>query len=493
MGTHADALAAPPASLRLTRRLIAGYWAVGLAAVLTSILLAFAISLYGSPGPLVADLATVAITLLLLGAWFLRAVLHVPCTIEHQLRGLTAGERDPCTLEPIRAAGPVAGAWNGIVAALQDQQAQSDLEQTLQEKLGTAGYQRWESALDSLCEGIALTDAQGHVEAANKTFTAIFETSAEAPWEGTAIVDLFARKLGDPASPLLPTLAAASGAYICDLPLGSETSAGVLRVQRLPVIDGEYVTASAIWTIRDVTQQRLAEEMRNQFVSTATHELRTPLANIKAYAETLAMNPELDPENQKDFYNIINREASRLSRFIDELLDLNQMEAGAVTLVQHETDLPRLLHEVGADLQPQIKQKQLEFECVLPAKLPPLALDKDKVSAAITNLLGNAIKYTPEGGKVRTLVELSEEELQIHIEDTGIGIAADQLARIGEKFFRANDQRLEEIPGSGLGVAFAQEVARVHGGRLQILSEWDKGSRFSLILPLRHAKRGSHV
>lgn len=493
MGTHAAVESSATAQLRLTRRLIDSYLMVGLACVLACVLLVLSVSFLGWSTELSSSLAAVPIVLLLVGAVALRRTLRVPCSIEHQLRSFCESEPQTELLQPVRAAGLAAGGWNRIVAELREHREQGDLEQCLQEKLGHAGHQRWEAAFNSLSEGIALTGVHGEIEAANKSFAAQFERPGQDALVGQNIIDVFGEDAAEAQRPLLRSLATATGSFTCDFRLGPETADGVLRISRAPIVEADEITGNAVWSVRDVTQQRLAEEMRNQFVSTATHELRTPLANIKAYAETLAMETELDFEKQKSFYNIINGEASRLSRFIDELLDVSQMEAGAISILRHETDIERLISDVTDHLQPQIEQKQLDFECVLPPKLPKLWLDKDKISASLTNLLGNAIKYTPETGKVRVLIELTEEEIQIHVEDTGIGIAEDQLPQIGEKFFRADDQRLQDIPGSGLGVAFSQEVARLHAGRLTVLSELNKGSRFSLVLPLEKAKRTGHV
>lgn len=493
MATHAPVEASANAQLRLTRRLIDGYLMVGLACVLACVLLTLSVSSFGWSSQLTSSLAAVPIVLLLIGAVVLRRTLRVPCSIEHQLRYFCESGPQTDSLQPIRAAGPAAAGWNQIVADLHEHREQGDLERCLQEKLGNAGHQRWETAFNSLSEGIALTGVNGEIEAANKSFAAQFEQFDDEALLGQKVIDVFGKLAGEEQRPLLRSLATATGSFTCDFRLGKETAEGVLRISRAPLVESGTITGNAVWSVRDVTQQRLAEAMRNQFVSTATHELRTPLANIKAYAETLAMETELDVERQKSFYNIINGEASRLSRFIDELLDVSQMEAGAITVARHETDIERLIADVTENLQPQIEQKRLVFECVFPPKLPKLWLDKDKISASLTNLLGNAIKYTPETGKVRVLVEVTEEEVQIHVEDTGIGIAADQLPRIGEKFFRADDQRLQDIPGSGLGVAFSQEVARLHSGRLTVLSELNKGSRFSLILPLEKTERTSHV
>jgi signal transduction histidine kinase len=162
----------------------------------------------------------------------------------------------------------------------------------------------------------------------------------------------------------------------------------IVRVARHPVSGGGGKQEAHVWTIRDITQQKLAEEMRDQFVDTATHELRTPLANIKAYAETLALADMIDVEQQKQFLNTINSEATRLARFVDDLLSVSSMELGSLSLNKQVTDLTRMLNEVLAKIRPQIEEKQLTFEVAFPEKMPEPELDKDKIAAVLVNLLG---------------------------------------------------------------------------------------------------------
>jgi two-component system phosphate regulon sensor histidine kinase PhoR len=239
-----------------------------------------------------------------------------------------------------------------------------------------------------------------------------------------------------------------------------------------------------VWMLRDVTQQKLAEEMRDQFVDTATHELRTPLANIKAYAETLALADVIDIEQQKQFLNTINSEATRLARFVDDLLSVSSMELGSLSLNKQVTDLGRMLNEVITKIQPQIDEKELTLEVVLPEKMPEPELDKDKIATVLVNLLGNAVKYTPEGGRVIFRVNVTDQDIEISVEDTGVGIAKDEVGKVFEKFFRSNDPRVQEQTGTGLGLALAQEVVRLHGGEIGVESEINKGSTFTVKLPL---------
>ena len=264
----------------------------------------------------------------------------------------------------------------------------------------------------------------------------------------------------------------------------AEINDGVFRISCTPMVTDSGAADSFVWIVRDVTQQKLAEQMRTEFVETATHELRTPLANIRAYAETLQLTDDISVEDQKEFINIINAESTRLGRFVDELLNLSQMDAGSMTISRHETDFERLLQECIENTRPQMEKKQQLFETQIPAKLPNLNLDKDKVASCLVNLLGNAAKYTPEEGKIRLVVEESATELSVRVEDTGFGIAEDELARVFNRFFRSNDDRVREESGSGLGLAYTQEIVRLHGGRLTVDSKLNQGSQFTLHLPL---------
>ncbi len=259
----------------------------------------------------------------------------------------------------------------------------------------------------------------------------------------------------------------------------------VARVARHPIcIVGTTRHECHVWTVRDVTQQKLAEEMRDQFVDTATHELRTPLANIKAYAETLALADVIDIEQQKQFLNTINSEATRLARFVDDLLSVSSMELGSLSLNKQVTDLSRMLNEVLAKVRPQVDEKQLSLEVALPEKMPEPELDKDKIATVLVNLLGNAVKYTPANGRVTFRVNITDQQIEIGVEDTGVGIAEDELEKVFDKFFRSQDPRVQEQTGTGLGLALAQEVVRLHGGRITVESEINKGSTFSVLLPL---------
>ena len=227
--------------------------------------------------------------------------------------------------------------------------------------------------------------------------------------------------------------------------------------------------------------------MREKFLSIATHEFRTPLANIRAYAESLDVGHDLDLGLRKQFYNIIQSESSRLSQLVDDLLDISRMQAGSLSLDRRETDLSRLVDDVLTKVNAQMREKELQFRCELPPKFPKAAIDKGKLTAALVNLLGNAAKYTPNGGDVTFRVEVASQQVKFTVTDTGIGISPEELPRVFDRFYRSNDERVRQITGSGLGLALTQEISRLHGGDVAVESTLNQGSTFRLSIPLDSA------
>lgn len=403
--------------------------------------------------------------------------------IDRQLRVFAeAGDTDSIAPEPVPVADAATVGWNRLAEAAVQLRALEGLERRVCERLESSVAGGDEGILDSLGEGVGVTDLEGRLTVINTALNTLLGTQDETKIQGRSITELL-ESIARDAEPL------ADAAHHCR-PVTVELKqekAGVehyLRCARRPRFDDDAEIVGHVWTVRDVTQQKLAEQSREEFVSTASHELRTPLANIRAYAETLALNDQIDVERQKGFLNTIHTESTRLSRFVDDLLDVTRMQCGNVTLDSHETDLERLVRDVVDKVAPEMERKRQAFQCELPPKLPKLNADKDKLAAALVNLLGNAAKYTPEEGEVQFRVETEGTRVAFTVEDTGIGIAAEELPRVFDRFFRSEDDQVREITGSGLGLAFTREVARLHGGIVEVQSEPGKGSRFTMTIPL---------
>jgi len=429
-----------------------------------------------------APLAVMGPILLMgVGVVVIRRMVTPVTDVENQLRvAATTPSIDHVQLAPVKVRGPATIGWNRLVNRCTDQKrfelvaASPDRHQ-----------QRFRNALNSLADGIAVTDTEGDVIFASRSLRALLGDSEEDHITGGPLEPHLQRKWSITGeSPLLQDQRN-QRAVADELEVPDEAAYQAVRIARhlVRTTDGA-LTGGHVWTIKDITQQKLAQRTRDQFVNTATHELRTPLANIKAYAETLTLTEVIDPEQQKEFLNTINTEASRLARFVDDLLNVNSMEVGSLTIDRTETDILKLLGEVSEKVRSQMDQKHISFDKALPAKLSNVHVDKDKIAAALVNLLGNAAKYTPNGGHVSLRSRVTETALVIEISDTGYGITEDELPMVFEKFFRSEDPRVQREAGTGLGLSLAHEVARLHGGNLTVRSELDKGTTLTMTLPL---------
>src|SRR4051812_48358354 len=428
---------------------------------------------------------------LAIGAVLVNRVVRPVAEIEQQLHLVaTSPSVESCELREVQGVGAAAVGWNRVI---QQRTGVESLQQRVRKSLDQGRNSRLDAVLNSVPDGVATTDGEGRITYTNVPMSVLLGlpdviTGRDGAGESDGTLGMTEQLTQRwHLSDLDPLLSDEN----CDRPVVTELTREesgqrrVARVARHPIcIVGGVKRESHVWTIRDVTQQKLAEEMRDQFVDTATHELRTPLANIKAYAETLALADVIDVEQQKQFLNTINSEATRLARFVDDLLSVSSMELGSLSLNKQVTDLARMLNEVIAKIKPQVEEKKLTLEVALPEKLPEPDLDKDKIATVLVNLLGNAVKYTPANGRVVFRVNVTDKQIEISVEDTGVGIAADEIDKVFEKFYRSNDPRVQEQTGTGLGLALSQEVVRLHGGKITVESEINKGSTFSLLLPL---------
>jgi PAS domain S-box-containing protein len=253
--------------------------------------------------------------------------------------------------------------------------------------------------------------------------------------------------------------------------------------------EDEAVRSIAI--IRDITERRKAEEkqreaieIKSQFISTVSHELRTPLAAMKeAIAIVLDGVTGRINEKQKKFLNIAKRNVDRLENMINNILDFQKLEAEKIGLHVENNDIKQVIKEVHETMGLYARKNGIKLSIELEKNLPEAKFDRDRIVQVLINLLGNAIKYTPEGGRTCLKVQHREEELVISVSDTGVGIPKDELPKIFKRFYRAEHQR-EEVQGTGLGLSIVHKIITRHGGRIDVESEEGKGSTFTVFLPL---------
>ena len=475
----------------LTRGAFARQLVSGLTAI--AVLLVGMIVVTGAPRqsglvwlPVMAALG-VSVGLVFLGSILTRRSLRPVAEIEGQLHRLAMSPLiSPEDIGPLEGATPFETGWNRLVDSVRAVDQAKSLNDRLETAMLEYRHRRGEQILNVLTDGIAVTDENQQITFANNALSSILNSDgAGETLLKKSIEGALARKAGHDLCDDLLDSRYRGRRFVAEITCSGDDSACVLRVCRSPLGEQNGSARSGfVWSIRDVTQQSMADKMRDQFVNAATHELRTPMANIKAYAETLALGEVEDIEQQKAFCNVINDEVTRLARFVDDLLHLSRMEVGATTLQLQVTEMKRFFEEIVEKVRPQMARKDIQFTVELSAKLPELTVDKDKLAVAMINLLGNGAKYTPHGGCVRLHVALAEDCMQIDVEDTGIGIAKEELPRVMEKFYRSSDPRVHGETGSGLGLSLTNEIIRLHGGKLSISSELNKGSKFTFTLPV---------
>lgn len=256
-----------------------------------------------------------------------------------------------------------------------------------------------------------------------------------------------------------------------------------VTIAALPGVKAEQ--SGVVTILRDVTREKEINQMKSDFVSQASHELRTPLASINAYVEMLLDSEASDEATRQEFYNVIKGEADRLSRMIDNMLNISRIEAGIVSVDWGEVDFAATARSIIEMMKPQAAKKNI----MLIEKIGPLIYsaeaDKDMMHQVVMNLVSNAIKYTPEGGRVTVAVENDEasRSVMVSISDTGLGIPPDAIPRLFEKFFRVeNYKRLAK--GTGLGLNLVRHIVEtVHQGKVGVESEIGHGSRFWFTIP----------
>ncbi|MFW6059166.1 MAG: sensor histidine kinase [Phycisphaeraceae bacterium] len=244
--------------------------------------------------------------------------------------------------------------------------------------------------------------------------------------------------------------------------------------------------AGVVTILRDVTREREIQEMKSDFVSNVSHELRTPLSSIKAYMEMLVDGEAQDEATRTEFYNIIHGETNRLSRLIDNILNISRIESGIIKVQREHISLPQLVREAMDVMQPQARAKRIELVVVPTPVYFQVFADRDMIHQSLLNYIGNAIKYTPEGGQVT--VELSVDEhaglVTVAVSDTGVGIPDEDLPHLFDKFYRVSDHK-KLAKGTGLGLNLVKHVVEtVHGGQVGATSRLNEGSTFTFSLPI---------
>jgi signal transduction histidine kinase len=240
-----------------------------------------------------------------------------------------------------------------------------------------------------------------------------------------------------------------------------------------------------LYVFRDVTHERKIERMKSEFVSLVSHEFRTPLTSIRGYTELLLDGDVGELQNdQIGFLSTILRNVNHLSTLVEETLDVSRIEAGAVKLTMTKIDIETLIHETAVNLQPQIEAKKQKLKISVKESLPQVECDRQRICQVLLNLLSNAYKYTPLGGKITVTAKPKGDMIKIDVKDSGVGLSIKDKEKLFTKFFRSDNPETRDVRGTGLGLWISRSLVELHGGQLSVKSKLGKGSTFTLTLPI---------
>ncbi|MBS4174285.1 ATP-binding protein [Bacillus sp. FJAT-49736] len=263
-----------------------------------------------------------------------------------------------------------------------------------------------------------------------------------------------------------------------------ESSQKVIKVYSKKLYhDG--VKIGTVLVHRDITKEYEVDQMKSEFVSTVSHELRTPLSSILGFTE-LMINRELKPERQKKYLTTIWNESKRLTALINDFLDVQRMEAGKQTYEKKYFNLLPMLSKVIEAQQVSTKLHQIILE---PCSPPPFILgDREKMEQVFTNLINNAVKYSPDGGMIKVKLTYIDQQVKVEIIDHGLGIPEEAMNKLFTKFYRVDNSDRRKIGGTGLGLSIVQEIVKNHDGEISVQSTLGSGSTFTVLLPAALSK-----
>ena len=426
-------------------------------------------------------IACLALVVMLLVHHHVRPRLRAIDAIREGLRETEPAQPDISAFEIDPRLGVEAVVWNRIIQQSQGQQVRAITEQIAEsiQKRSQVNVEL-KAACDVLPYGLIVVDDKMCVDYANGAAASLLQSSVDEITKKEVSQFVTDKKVIGAICD-----AADDPIYkrtIVEVEQAGSISSSVLRFTVRPV--GQEDAGVAVVVIEDVTQQKVAEEARNSFLAKAAHELRTPLTNIRLYAESAMEDCKHNSPDTIKCLNVVNEESRRLERTVSGILSVAEVEAGSFTLARDDVHLNVLLEQLKADYEPRTRDKQIALEFDVPPRLPVLHADRDKILLALHNLLGNAIKYTPENNRVTLKATHENNQVNITVSDTGIGMIPADAERVFDKFYRAQDERVANAEGTGLGLAIARQVIRQHGGDITVDTELDKGSTFTLVLPV---------
>jgi signal transduction histidine kinase len=342
------------------------------------------------------------------------------------------------------------------------------------------------AVLDSTIDGILLSDADGNMQLANRPLVRLTREMGMS-YDGTIVDRLLSveHRVRDKEAyrKTMEGLRANPDESTFD-EFEDSVTGRVYQGFTSPVLDDRGGFVGRLWTLRDVTDQRELDRLKDDFVATVSHELRTPLTSMMGFLEMIREGEagELNEEQQR-FLAIVYRSSERLQRLVGDLLFVARLDANGLQLQFGETQLDEIVHDAVESSGALARAREITLVAEV-EPVPPVSGDKERLSQLVGNLISNALKFTPAGGRVTARAFVDGSHAVVEISDTGIGIPPAEQGRLFQRFFRSSTATEQAIPGTGLGLVISRAIAEAHGGTIDVTSVPGEGTTFRVEIPL---------
>jgi PAS domain S-box-containing protein len=351
----------------------------------------------------------------------------------------------------------------------------------------TRDKQRLDAIIENSDDGVMILDSEERIAVYNRALTKMTGTPAEEAigkhaWEILRLRDQHSDQERPEMVRPLARCAGGERFYVEGDHVRDDSIRITMGITYTPLFDTEGQLVNIIANVRDITRFREAEEMKSTFISVISHELKTPVALIKGYAGTLRReDAHWDEETVRESVGVIEQEADRLTQLIDNLLDASRLQAGQMHLNKTDVRVDQMAASIVDKFRTQTEQH--EFELSFPDDFPYVQADRERLHQVLSNLISNAIKYSPDGGRIVVSGRADQDRIYVAVTDQGIGIPVGEQDRVFDRFYRVESALSRRTQGAGLGLYLVKSVVEAHGGFIWISSNPGKGSTFVFTLP----------
>ncbi len=334
------------------------------------------------------------------------------------------------------------------------------------------------TALTSMTEGVLIINAQGLIEFVSPVLGDMLSVRYEDVFGKTLMEAFRSAELQKILTEFKRTGENITREITLDMAEAVILNVSVSAVHGYPQEDKTMIV------FHDVTRLKKLEKVKEDFVANVTHEIRTPLTAIIGYLETIKNGAIGNIDETKKFVDIILNQAERLNRLVEDLLTLSHIELKELKFNFENVSINAAITNVISLVEAKAKEKKITIHNNVRENFPMIRADKDKLTQIFVNILDNAVKFTPESGRITIVAKEADAYTAVSISDTGIGVPRDEIQRLGERFYRVDRSRSRDLGGTGLGLSIVKHLMIAHGGRMEIESELGRGTTVSLLFPL---------